>query len=246
MYQKIFIFIVSFFAIAKLDAQQLHFVQAIAYLDTLIEGERTPIFFPFENTTNDTCTIIHVKSSCGCTGAFLARTKIPPHTKDTLFATYETIGHLGNIHTEISLTDDKKNRYSLQLGGFVKAFSPIVTIYFSPVAKNDFVKYSDTAISIYTDSITTAQQYVLLVKNIANKTINCEWNLPDKISAMQQHSQNNNFSNIHLIKKIILEPQDALLFFAKGNQLNIQKNTITIDDKKVVINIFKKATKSIF
>lgn len=246
MYQKIFIFIVSFFALAKLDAQQLNFVQTIANLDTLIEGERTPILFPFENTTNDTCTIIHVKSSCGCTGAFLARTKIPPHTKDTLFATYETIGHLGNIHTEISLTDDKNNRYSLQLRGFLKAFSPIVTIYFSPVAKNDFVKYSDTAITIYTDSITTAQQYVLLVKNIANKTINCEWNLPDKISAMQQHSQNNNFSNIHLIKKIILEPQDALLFFAKGNQLNIQKNTITIDDKKVVIKIFKKATKSIF
>ena len=113
-------------------------------LDTMIEGELRTIKFPFQNRGNGTLLLSNVHSSCGCTVPAWKPKNILAGQWDTIQATYNSVGHLGNIGKTVYV-ESNGGKADLRIDGQVLSFEQDLRLYYGTggtlvhyeVTKND-------------------------------------------------------------------------------------------------------------
>ena len=127
IYFSLFFIQISCFSQAKIE-----FVSNVILVDTLYEGELKPVQFIFKNTGDSDLVVSAVKSSCGCTVPKYTVKAVPPNTYDTIIATYNTVGHLGEIDKLVRVESNAINgAQDLYIKGIALPYANNLRIYYS-------------------------------------------------------------------------------------------------------------------
>jgi hypothetical protein len=127
LYLTLFFVQFSCFSQAKIE-----FISKEIFVDTLYEGELKPVQFIFKNVGDSDLVISAVKSSCGCTVPKYSIKSVAPNTYDTIIATYNTVGHLGEIDKLVRVESNASNGgQDLYIKGYALPYAANLRIYYS-------------------------------------------------------------------------------------------------------------------
>lgn len=108
------------------------FINEVVNVDTIFEGINSPLKYIFKNSGDSSLLISSVRSSCGCTIPKYERKEIAPGQYDTIYATYNSVGHLGKIDKPIIVESNASNgTKTLKVTGLVIPYDSHFRMYYS-------------------------------------------------------------------------------------------------------------------
>ncbi len=134
MNQLLAFFLLLYIPNCLIAQAKLHFPITVINIDTLIEGELHTVKFPFQNSGTDTLRLTGVHSSCGCTIPSWQAHNLLSGQWDTILATYNSVGHLGNIGKFVYI-ESNGGKSDVKIDGMVIPFSTDMRIYYGSGGK---------------------------------------------------------------------------------------------------------------
>jgi hypothetical protein len=229
----------------KLIAQaKIKFIVNKQSIDTLFEGELAPVKFIFQNIGDSNLIVSAVKSSCGCTVPKYDKKNILPKAFDTIFATYNTVGHLGYVNKLVQVESNASNgSQDLYIEGYAFSYEKNLRLYYSSssgdvmydvdknkniyyaIGKSIFNRAPDISLVLYQED-NSKGSFILNKEELKAKGI-----------TLRIMKQTNSTVNIDYVKATSLEltkENTYIVQFTLADRINTFINA-TINDKKCKI-----------